>query len=163
MPSADDLRLLSEHLFYEVAMTFHLAGFLAATAGTVLDQLARNAQIEALTIHVRQLHDFLWRDRAADSGHDAFAADYYVPGEWAKLRPDRPAILDSPLLRKVGWGVAHLTYGRARSTVEDKQWDVIGMARALAPAVVSFADNVDPAKLDPRYLDAIRPLAEQFL
>lgn len=129
----------------------------------MLDPLTRNAQVEALTIHVRQLHDFLWGDRKNDSGHDAFAADYFPPGEWARLRPERPAILTPELRRKVGWGVAHLTYGRARSTYIDKQWDVIGLARAFAPAVVCFTDNVEPSKLDPRFFDLIRPVAAPFL
>lgn len=162
--STKELRLLSEHLHYEVMMTFGLARFLVETHGTELNQLMRNAEIEAFTIHLRQLIDFLWTDRRAQSTNtDAFASDYFGPGEWAKLRPERPAILSAALRRKVGWGVAHLTYDRAHSTVENKQWQPIPLAQALAPAVICFADNVDPGKLEARYLADIKPWAESVL
>jgi hypothetical protein len=101
-------RLLSEHLHYEAMMTFGLARLLVETQGTVLNQLVHNAEIEAFTIHVRQLIDFLWTDREErPKSTDAFASDYFAAGEWAKLRPERPAILSEALHRKVGWGVAH--------------------------------------------------------
>jgi hypothetical protein len=150
-PSADDLRALTEHLLYEVQMTFSLAAWLVHTQGTVLNQTARNAEVEAFTIHVRQLIDFLWMEQPQDEKHrNAFAADYFARGEWDTLRPARPAVLDSALRRKVGWGVAHLTYDRAWSTEQDKQWQPVVLGCALAPAVVCFADSVDPAKFDPQ-------------
>lgn len=52
-PSTQDIQLLSEHLFYEVQMTFSLARFLAEKQGTMTNQILRNAQIEAFTIHGR--------------------------------------------------------------------------------------------------------------
>ena len=160
-PTADDLRLLSEHLCYELQMTFSLAAGLESTAGTVFDQWVRNARIEALTMHVRQTIDFLWGDRSNRRARDAYAADYFAPGEWARLRPARPAILSEALRSKVGWGVAHLTYRRARVTPQEKQWDVIGIARGLAPAVRCFADSVDPAKLDPAFVAAIKAFGQR--
>jgi hypothetical protein len=163
-PASQELLALSEHLFYEVQMTFSLATFLAEAQGAVSNQISRNAEIEAFTIHVRQLIDFLWNDppkRAAST--DAFAADYFPPGDWAKIRPERPEILNSALRRKVGWGVAHLTYDRARSTFRDKQWDALALGRALAPAVMLFAENVDPGKLEPPHLDLIKKYAESIL
>jgi hypothetical protein len=164
-PTDDDLRMLTEHLFYEVQMTFHLAAVLHSTQGTVLDQLVRNAQIEAFTIHVRQLIDFFWMERSRKGKkRDAFAADYFAPGEWVNIRPQRSDVLNEALRHKVGWGVAHLTYGRARSTVQDKQWQPIALACALAPAVICFADNVDHAKLDGDWpVSEMRPHAEWFL
>src|ERR1044071_5847097 len=113
-PSDDDLRLLSEHLHYEVVMTFGLARLLVDTQGAAVNRLVRYAQLEAFTIHVRQLIDVLWGDRKRPT--DAVASDYFAPGEWANLRPERPAILSDSLYDKVGWGVAHLTYGRAHVT-----------------------------------------------
>jgi hypothetical protein len=163
-PSTQDIRLLSEHLYYEMEMTFRLALGLAMTRGTVRNQTERNALLEAFTIHVRQMIDFLWGDRSEKpSSTDAFAADYFAPGEWAKLRPGRPAILDTTLWRKVGWGVAHLTYRRGRVTLQEKRWDTIALARALAPAVICFAENVDPAKLEPQHLSLLKPYAESVL
>jgi hypothetical protein len=62
---------------------------------------------------------------------------------------------------KVGWGVAHLTYRRAGVTWQEKQWDVIGIGRGLAPAVRCFADNVNTAKLDPAYAAAIKAFGQR--
>jgi hypothetical protein len=122
-PTADDLRLLSEHLFYEVQMTFYLAYHLPTTMGTVLDPLARNAEIEAFTIHLRQLVDFLWGVRSERSGHDAFAADYFAPGEWARLsaRPPRDPRCSAQSEGRLGRRPPHLRSSaelRRRQAVE---------------------------------------------
>jgi hypothetical protein len=77
--------------------------------------------------------------------------------------PLLPPILDEALRKKVGWGVAHLTYDRANSTFADKQWVPITLAQALAPAVICFADNVDPAQLDPAHLADLKPLAQSVM
>jgi hypothetical protein len=163
LPTSENVRLLSDHLYYEVHMVFYLAALLARTRQPVPDQFVLNAQIEAFTIHVRQLIDFLWGHRSNPKDSDAYAADFFASGEWSKLRPERPEILNEALRRKVGWGVAHLTYGRARSSHQDKLWDFIGLARGLAPAIVCFAGNVDPTKLEPVHLAGIKPWAEPFL
>ncbi len=93
---------------------------------------------------------------------DAFAGDYFAPREWANLRPERPPILNEALHKKIGWGVAHLTYGRARSSPQDKLWDFVGLARGLAPTLVCFVDHVEPAKLEPPHLEGIRFYAARF-
>jgi hypothetical protein len=163
-PSGQDIRLLSEHLHYEVWMTFELARLLTLRQMSAGSQAIQNAELEAFTIHVRQLYDFLWGDRSTKpSSTDAFAADYFSAGEWARLRPAPPAILDKALRKKVGWGVAHLTYGRANSTFADKEWVPIKLAQAFAPAVICFADNVDPALLDPAHLADLKPLAQSVM
>ena len=119
-------------------MTFFLAGRLIDTQGTVLDWSARNAEIESFTIHVRQLIDFFWGEQPqTESKRDAFAADYFDAGEWPRLRPERPEVLSKAVRKKVGWGIAHLTYDRAWSTPADKHWPVVDPASALAPVVSS--------------------------
>jgi hypothetical protein len=160
-PDEDDLRLLSEHLCYEVEMTYALAGWMIENQGTA-DQLAANAVLESFTIHLRQLIDFFWPENPRRSGDtpDALAADFFEEGEWERLRPERPEILSEAIRRKVGWGVAHLTYGRARSKPEDKQWAVVALAHALAPAVIAFVDNVEPGKLVPEEVERMKKCAE---
>jgi hypothetical protein len=157
--------MLSEHLFYEVQMTFSLAALLASGQVAVLNQILVNTQIEALTIHIRQLIDFLWMEKPRHGKkHDLFAADYFVPDEWVKIRPDRPEVLNEALRHKIGWGVAHLTADRAWSNPQDKQWNFIALGCALAPAVICFADNVDSTKLDPQWPVAVmKTYAETFL
>jgi hypothetical protein len=158
----DDIRQLSEHLQYEVWMTFALIELLLGWAyWDPRHQVALNAQIEAFTIHVRQLIGFLWLERARKG--DALAADYFAPGEWEQLRPERPPAIDEAVYRKIGWGVAHLTYGRARGTPADKQWRFLEIGQALAPAVLCFLDNVDRSKLEPADYNLMRASVESFL
>lgn len=153
--------MLSEHLVYEVEMMFFLAERLTRTAGTVSDWSVRNAEVEALALHVRQLIDFFWGtwNRTEDK-RDAFAADFFDAGEWARICPARPDVLGPPLKKKVGWGVAHLTYERAWSRPEDKQWPTIKIAQALAPAVLCFAQSVEPTKLGQGAVDRMVRCAE---
>jgi hypothetical protein len=160
-PSSRDLNLLSEHLCYEVEMTCSLAAWMLEPPTE--DMLTRNAVLESWTIHVRQLIDFLWpQHRHGGENPDALAADLCADGEWDQLRPERPDVLSEAIRNKIGWGVAHLTYGRARSKPEDKQWDVIALTRALAPALIVFVDSVEPEKLDPEHVQRMKWCAEAW-
>jgi hypothetical protein len=158
-PSAEDRQLLTEHLFYEVQMTFFLAGQLDSPTGSRIDVSLRNAQIEAFALHLRQLTEFLWGEpeRERQERH-AFAEDYFPEGEWARLRPELPAILvpDSP-------GFARLGYGEAWLRPADKVWDLVTQAFAIAPVVRRFADTVDHEQFTPGYVSGMRICAETFL
>jgi hypothetical protein len=83
------------------------AGLAARVANaSPTDQLVRNALLEAFTIHVRQLIDFFWSERSSkwkQTQQGAYAADYFEPGEWRRLRPQRPQMPNRPLSGKVGW------------------------------------------------------------
>jgi hypothetical protein len=74
-PSLDERRQLTEHLFYEMQMTFDLIIDLVETFQDEQTLVSRNAKVEALAIHVRQLVAFLWEEERG-RGTDAFAADY---------------------------------------------------------------------------------------
>jgi hypothetical protein len=160
-PTAGELRLLTEHLFYEVQMTFDLAMLLVSSH--VPNVLVRNAMVETFPMHVRQLTEFFWNERSSNpkAERDAFAADYFNPGEWASLRPECPADLDA-VWEKVGWGIVHLTYGRANVTPEQKEWRPLEICQALAPVVRCFVENVDPAKLDAEWFDPMRKCIDRF-
>jgi hypothetical protein len=158
-PKADEIRQLSEQVEYEVTMTFALIDQLLGPRYWD-QQVALNALIEAFTLHVRQLIGFLWPDRPREG--DMLAADYFEPGEWERLRPKRPQVIDKALCDKIGWGVAHMTYGRARGTPEDKQWPFLRIGQALAPAVLCFLENVDQSKFDPGHYERMRDCVEAF-
>jgi hypothetical protein len=144
LPSVDDRALLVEHLFYEVQTFFDLAQRLVAPPSGHVDITERNAFIESFAIHLRQLIDFFWSERhRTEEKMDAFAADYFPPGIWDAIRPDPGGSLTVELRRKVGWGIAHLTYDRAWVPPAGKDWDVERLASALVPVVVEFADSVD--------------------
>jgi hypothetical protein len=158
-PKADEIRQLSEHLRYEVTMTFALIDQLLGPRYWD-QQVALNALIEAFTLHVRQLIGFLWPERVREG--DELAADYFEPGEWERLRPERPEVINEAQYRKISWGVAHLTSRRARGAPEDMQWPFLEIGQALAPALLCFLDNVDRSKLEAEDYNAMRVSVEAF-
>jgi hypothetical protein len=128
--------------------------------------LPRTRSSNRFTIHLRQLIDFFWPPknvrRDGRKNPDALAADYFEAGEWEQLCPERPKVLSKAIREKVGWGVAHLTYGRAWSKPEDKEWNVLELGHALLPAVRAFVENVEPGKLDPEHIERMKIAAEAW-
>jgi hypothetical protein len=162
-PSAAQLERLTEHLFHEIQMTFFLAAELSAPTGSRLDVSLRNAQIEAFTLHLNSLCEFFWGDPppAVDRyERDAFAADYFPDGDWARYRPELPQII----AKSVGAPeTARLTYSNAWGRPADLLWDVVPQAFALAPVVMLFADAVDHAQFTPGYAHGMKLCAEMFV
>jgi hypothetical protein len=159
-PEKADLARLGEHLFYEIQMALALGDVLARGTGPDSGPL-RSAHIEAFTIHVRRLIDFFWCESARAGKREAFAADFYDEGDWARMRPERPRALDQALRCTVGWGVAHLTYEPAWVTPQDKQWDVRALTLAFVPVIRRFAETVDP-RLLPGVVPEIRWAVEVY-
>jgi hypothetical protein len=159
IPARADREHLSERLFYEVQMTFFLAERLAESAGRRVDLSTRNAQIEALTLHLRQLVDFFWDERRrVRDDRAAFAIDYFERGEWARIRPARAEIIG----RAFGWEMAPLDYTRRWAAPTDKVWDLISAAFALAPVVRLFADRVDAAQFPEGYVGGMKMCVQDF-
>jgi hypothetical protein len=154
-----DRQGLTEHLFYEVQMTFFLAAQLDSPTGSRLDVSLRNAQVEAFTLHLRQLTEFFWgepdRDRAR---RHAFAADYFADGEWEGLRPEMPSILAPD-----GSAFPRLGYEGSWIRPAEKVWDLVTQAFALAPVVIRFADTVDHSQFTTGYVNGMRICAEMFM
>ena len=158
-PDAEDRRGLTEHLFYEVQITFFLAGQLDTPTGSRIDVSLRNAQTEALTLHLRQLTEFFWGEPARDREvRHAFATDYFPEGQWDRLRPELPSILVPE-----GTAFARLGYDGTWVRPADKVWDLVTQAFALAPVVIRFADTVDHSQFTAGYVNGMRICAEMFL
>jgi hypothetical protein len=161
-PSAAQRERLTEHLFHEIQMTFFLAAELSAPTGSRLDVSLRNAQIEAFMLHFRSLCEFFWGDPPAAVDRydrDAFAADYFPDGDWARYRPELPATI----AKAVGAPDMRLTYSNAWVRPADVVWDLIPQAFALAPVVILFADAVDHAQFTPGYVHGMKLCAEMFV
>jgi hypothetical protein len=162
-PSAAQRERLTEHLFHEVQMTFFLAGELSAPTGTRLDVSLRNAQIEAFTQHLRSLSQFFWGDPPPPVDRyerDAFAADYFADGDWARYRPELPPII----AKSVGApDTSNLTYSSAWIRPADLVWDAVPQAFALAPVVIRFADAVDHEQFTAGYVHGMKLCAEMFV
>ena len=158
-PTAEDRQQLTEHLFYEIQLTFFLAGQLDSPTGSRLDASLRNAQIESLTLHLRQLTEFFWGDPDRErADRHAFASDYFADGEWERLRPGLPSILAPE-----GAGFSRLSYAKPWVRPADKVWDLVTQAFAIAPVVVRFADTVDHSQFTAGYVNGMRICAEMFL
>lgn len=157
-PDATDRQGLTEHLFYEIQMTFFLAGQLDSPTGSRIDVSLRNAQIEALTLHLRQLTEFFWGEppRDRDVGN-AYAADYFGDGEWLRLCPEIPTILVPD-----GSAFPRLSYDGGWVRPAEKVWDLVTQAFAVAPVVIRFADTVDHSQFTPGYVNGMRICAEMF-
>ena len=158
-PDAGDRQGLTEHLFYEVEITFFLAAQLHAPTGARLDVSLRHAQAEALTLHLRQLTEFFWGEPARErETRHAFAADYFPDGQWARVRPELPSILVPD-----GSAFERLSYDGRWSRPADKVWDLVTQAFALVPVVTRFSETVDHSQLTAGYVNGMRICAEMFL
>jgi hypothetical protein len=162
-PSAAEKARLTEHLFHEVQMTFFLASQIGGPTGARLDVSLRNAQIEAFTVHLRQLSEFFWGDPPPPRERrerEAFASDYFPEGAWARIRPELPAIIAKTVAAPDG---SRLTYSNAWTPPADLLWDVVTQAFALAPIVMRFADTVDRSQFTAGYVNGMRVCAEMFV
>jgi hypothetical protein len=131
-------------------MTFMLATRLDDGAGTVLNVNARNAEVEAFAIHLRQLIEFFWIEKPqTEARRSAFAADFFARGRWRQLRPARPEALGRDFHKSIGWGAAHLTYDRADAAGRDAWWGVRPHVIPLARAAECFLTNVELDQLAP--------------
>lgn len=151
-PSKSDDELKSfakEHLWYDIWMLFALADYLengvvdvALSGRTDKGLPARNAVIEAFAIHARALSDFFFWPDAQPRENDALAADF-VPG-WTK--PERtPALTRPAVTKRVGFEIAHLSYGRLTVAQNTKDWSYSKIANEMAVIVQDFASRA-PAK-----------------
>ncbi len=132
-------------------MTFFLAGQLDKPVTSRVDASLHNAQIEALTVHMRQLFEFFWGERA---DRRPLAADYFPDDQWERIRPPQPGEVVSALVR--------LSYEGTWSPPADRVWDLVTQAHGLVPAVVRFAETVDPSLLATGYTNGLRVCAQLF-
>jgi hypothetical protein len=145
-------------------MTLMLASRLDNGAGPVPNVNARNAEVEAFAMHLRQLIEFFWIEKPqTEARRNAFAADYFQPGRWERLRPQRPQALGRAFHKSIGWGAAHLTYDRADATGNDAWWGVRPHVLPLARAAECFIQNVDPDELAPGVQRALAECVSHFL
>ncbi len=137
-------------------MTFFLAGQLDTPVTSRVDASMRNAQIEALVIHLRNLVRFFWGERAPDERH-ALAADYYAPGQWERIRPERPSVFN-----RLPPAHMPLQFERRWTSPAERVWDVVTQAHGLVPIVTRFTETVDPNMLAPGYGNGMRVCAQMF-
>jgi hypothetical protein len=164
-PTQRELRVFAEdHLLYEIEMLRGLTKELKRVldyrdAGGDLDALyplaVRNAMVESFAIRARLLVEFLYGSKVMTPRQDDTLAEHYVTGEWDL--PDLPVGLKD-VRKRVGKGVAHLTYHRLLD--ERKGWDYGQMWLELATIIRGFAGRASPALLPPEVAAKIIDLTE---
>lgn len=165
-PDFDTLRAACRTLHWELRQLLSLATYLEGLregqpAHTLREPLEA-AALEAFVLHARALSEFLWGDpeRREKRGRktDALAADWFtLPSDpdWKQTEP--PALLDD-VRKRVGWGVAHISYNRVDPEVV-WGWDHVNIAGAVA---YRFAEFITDAPAD-RFPWEVRTKCEEEL
>jgi hypothetical protein len=105
-----------------------------------------NATLEAFTIHVRVVMEFLYSENPRQD--DVVAEDFLPPTvAWSSVRPRLTPALSTAKMR-AGKEVAHLTYARLLVTPETKPWPFIEIAQDITSAFRVFLQHVPREKLD---------------
>ena len=140
----EKLRLVSDHLWYEIWMFRTMAlvlfhGFLGKR-GPI-----HNAVLESFGIHVRGLLDFLYAEKP---GEDDVVAEHYFSTyqEWHNARPEISDYLRKAR-RRVNKEMAHLTYTRLSVGGEAKGWDVPLLASEIERVLKVFIELVPKDRL----------------
>ncbi len=158
MRSEPELRALSEHLLYEIEMLFRAGGWLSSDG---LPWEIEMALLESFTVHARALIDFLWRDSSRHQD-DGFAAHYFEPEEWAKLRrPMEPTL--NGIRDRVGEEIVHLSYARMRLPEDVKGWEFDQISASIGRCLRLFLEHVEPRLLIPDFERRARKAMPAFL
>lgn len=135
----DELVGVSDHLFYEFLMFINTVEEMQSgkyPQGTTVS----NVLIEAFTIHIRILLDFLYGNKKKSD--DVIAGDFFPnEKEWLKNRPEMPINLTN-VKKRVGKEVAHLTYSRLKVTPDTKSWPFVDIAKDMIKVFDKFLEKV---------------------
>jgi len=160
MRPAEELRLASEHVAYEIERVFgtllDISGLqLAHSSGEEPSLCTRDALLEAWTIHLRNTMHFL----SASNPYPAeiLASDYFPGNGWQEVLAEarkgwdpqvlrEPEVDESKLDRRINTEIVNLTYDRIHVTSEAKQWQPRAISRQLGRDLQVYVDNV-PAQL----------------
>jgi hypothetical protein len=157
---AEAISVADDHLLYEIGMVAGLTQRLTRFAkllesnlplgSPVTEELlhltGRNADIEAFTVHVRVLLDFLYDDKPR--ADDAVATDFFDDaGRWKTIRPSKTAAL-AEIKSRVGGEIAHLTYRRSAPA---KEWVYETIWNDLSDVLRLFVDNAAQDRLSSHF------------
>lgn len=105
--------------------------------------------LESWALHLRNVLSFIHDDRPGKGS--AVAADF-MDGDWARLRGDLPSVLR--LARaKASKEIAHLLYGRAKLSDEQRTWHLAPVLVELGEVLHRFVDAVPDARLQADFRD----------
>jgi hypothetical protein len=166
MPARSDpeLRALSDHVLYEVQMLFALTerlGSHIAMADSELPWDVEMAFLESFTLHARNLIEFLWPDGPRRK-EDGIAADFFEPGEWARIRPPRETTLDQ-VPERVGREIVHMTYHRVDLAEGARAWKFGQIAASIGRCLRVFLAEVPDERVAPAFGSKAKSALPAFL
>lgn len=167
MRSPSQLRKLSGHVLYELQVLFGTAEVLqhqVLSTESDPDWLTQMVYLEAFLVHARGLDHFLFRDRASDHARndDGLAEDFFDPGRWKEICPDKEKTLDR-LSSRVGKEIAHVTYTRTTVTEDAKGWQFAQIASSIGRPFRVFIDNVEQERVIPDFSEKVRATFPPYL
>ena len=136
--SDDELRKVSDDLFYEIRMFECVAKGMAL--GITGEGVINNAFLESFGIHARNLLDFLYAERPQHD--DVVAEDWFSSDvKWHQIRPVKSEALKK-VHKRVAKELAHLTYARLCVTPETKTRPFIDIFNDIRKVLDVFLDSV---------------------
>jgi hypothetical protein len=148
-----ELRAASEHVIYEIEMLHYTPRDLDALHRRKFDEddlsmATHNALLEAWTIHMRSLIDFLQGSHRRRD--DIVAEDFFDGARWQSLMPTIGKSLREAD-RRVDKEVAHLTYVRTEVGPSAKEYDIRPLTMQLAVAFRAFVESVPGSRVIPEF------------
>lgn len=152
--SDDELRAQSTHAFWHLRQTLRLAVHVERRrrAGrNVMHDALDAAALEAFTISARALVEFFWADHKVRKDgtrlypNDARAVDWFVGGTITWTPGPKPAVLGE-FSKRVGWGVAHVSYRRI-DPEREWGWRPLDVAHHLASRFYDFASDAPAVRV----------------
>jgi hypothetical protein len=151
----NDLRGVSEHLYYEFWMLHDVALSLYPPTWPLqgVPGWQVNALLESFTIHARNLVRFFYDGRTggypesksrrgANQYRNAYADDFFDDATWRRSRPKpKPEALQK-IDARVAQEIVHLTYNRITIATQARQWDYRIIWQDLARCMQAFLDVV---------------------
>lgn len=149
--SEEELKLISEHLWYEVQMLVGLSRYMSS--GGSDNNLIKNAVLEAYTIHARLILDFLFNKEPQPD--DVIAIDFLEDvQEWMNFQNERRQQIKT-IRTRVAKEVAHLTYRRLNVTPDEKPWKYMEITDEIMSMFRLFIDRVPRNYLCEKWFDNI--------
>ena len=155
----DDSYLMAyseEHVAYEFDMFLWSARLCASGSGIVSPdpvdaRRLNNVLIEDFVLHLRNIIDFLYKQKQGSKPTDVVAADFCEPNVW---KPTIPEVLEVARIR-ANKEIAHLTTDRITGIPASKAWDFACLLEILFPEMNLFVDKALESRLSPTVAEVI--------
>lgn len=139
--SEEELREIAAEVQYEIDMMRHAVQLLERPR----NRLHRTCYLELFLLHLRNIRDFLYPERAQDD--DVLAEDLVAPKDWPSTRPPLGPTIGKERER-LNRALAHISYSRLRYNKSGKGWKVGVMHTEIENSLEAFFAAVRAERID---------------